>query len=381
MLYHFLVPLVRQFKVLNLFTYITFRAAGAAVTALVLAFIAGPVIIRRLRGGAVTQGVRDGTPDTHAGKGDTPTMGGLIILFATIASTMLWARLGSRYIWLALAVTASMGTIGLVDDVLKLRQKRAGRKNEGLVERYKLAGQVTIGLLLGWYVWQYPLAPDLPGASTTLPFFKYLLVVPISAAFAWVYVLFTTFVLTGVSNAVNLTDGLDGLAAGLGAIAFATFAVFAYVIGRVDTSHYLGVFYLRDSGELTVFCTAVVGALMGFLWFNTHPAEIFMGDTGSLALGGGLGAVAILLKSEFLLVFVGGVFMCETLSVMMQRAVFKYRRRRYGIEYAKAHRVFLRAPIHHHFEMKGWPETQVVVRFWILGLLCAFLALATLKVR
>jgi len=380
-LYHFLVPLVRQFKVLNLFTYITFRAAGAAVTALVLAFIAGPVIIRRLRGGAVTQGVRDGTPDTHVGKGDTPTMGGLIILFATIASTMLWARLGSRYIWLALAVTASMGTIGLVDDVLKLRQKRAGRKNEGLVERYKLAGQVTIGLLLGWYVWQYPLAPDLPGASTTLPFFKYLLVVPISAAFAWVYVLFTTFVLTGVSNAVNLTDGLDGLAAGLGAIAFATFAVFAYVIGRVDTSHYLGVFYLRDSGELTVFCTAVVGALMGFLWFNTHPAEIFMGDTGSLALGGGLGAVAILLKSEFLLVFVGGVFMCETLSVMMQRAVFKYRRRRYGIEYAKAHRVFLRAPIHHHFEMKGWPETQVVVRFWILGLLCAFLALATLKVR
>ncbi|MHB1862705.1 MAG: phospho-N-acetylmuramoyl-pentapeptide-transferase [Gemmatimonadaceae bacterium] len=381
MLYHFLVPLVRQFKVLNLFNYITFRAAGAAVTALVLAFIAGPVIIRRLRGGSVTQGVRDGTPDTHADKGDTPTMGGLIILFATIASTLLWARLGSRYIWLALAVTAGMGTIGLVDDVLKLRQKRAGRKNEGLVERYKLAGQVTIGLLLGWYVWQYPLAPDLPGASTTLPFFKYLLVVPISAAFAWVYVLFTTFVLTGVSNAVNLTDGLDGLAAGLGAIAFATFAVFAYVIGRVDTSHYLGVFYLRDSGELTVFCTAVVGALMGFLWFNTHPAEIFMGDTGSLALGGGLGAVAILLKSEFLLVFVGGVFMCETLSVMMQRSVFKYRRRRYGIEYAKAHRVFRRAPIHHHFEMKGWPETQVVVRFWILGLLCAFLALATLKVR
>ncbi|OYV70602.1 MAG: phospho-N-acetylmuramoyl-pentapeptide-transferase, partial [Gemmatimonadetes bacterium 21-71-4] len=198
MLYHLLVPLVRQFKVLNLFTYITFRAAGAAVTALVLAFIAGPVIIRRLRGGAVTQGVRDGTPDTHAGKGDTPTMGGLIILFAALVSTLLWARLGSRYIWLALVVTAGMGAIGLVDDLLKLRQKRAGRKNEGLVERYKLAGQVTIGLLLGWYVWQYPLAPDLPGASTTLPFFKYLLVVPISAAFAWVYVLFTAFVLTGV---------------------------------------------------------------------------------------------------------------------------------------------------------------------------------------
>jgi phospho-N-acetylmuramoyl-pentapeptide-transferase len=180
---------------------------------------------------------------------------------------------------------------------------------------------------------------------------------------------------------VNLTDGLDGLAAGLSAIAFATFAVFAYVIGRVDWSRYLGLFYLADSGELTVFCAAVAGALLAFLWFNSHPAEIFMGDTGSLALGGGLGAVAILLKSEFLLVFVGGVFMCETLSVMIQRSVFKYRRRRYGLAYAQAHRVFRRAPLHHHFELKGWPETQVVVRFWILGLLCSFLALATLKVR
>ncbi len=381
MLYHFLVPLIHRFRVLNLFTYITFRAAGAAVTALVLAFIVGPMIINRLRRREVTQTVREGTPDSHAGKGHTPTMGGLIILFSAIVSTLLWARLSSRYIWLALAVTAAMGGIGLLDDVLKLHQKRAGKKNLGLVERYKLAGQVTIGLLLGLYVWQFPLAPDLPGASTTLPFFKYVLVVPISAGFAWLYVVFTTFVLTGVSNAVNLTDGLDGLAAGLSAIAFSSFAVFAYAIGRVDWSHYLGLFYLADSGELTVFCTAIVGALLAFLWFNTHPAEIFMGDTGSLALGGGLGAVAILLKSEFLLVFIGGVFMCETLSVMIQRSVFKYRRRRYGVEYARTHRVFLRAPIHHHFELKGWPETQVVVRFWILGLLCTFLALATLKVR
>jgi len=380
-LYHFLVPLARQFRILNLFTYITFRAAGAAVTALLLAFVVGPAIIRRLRGGSITQVVREGTPDTHAGKGETPTMGGLIILFAAIGSTLLWARLSSRYIWLALGVTAAMGAIGLIDDVLKVRQKRAGEKNLGLVERYKLAGQVTIGLLLGVYVWRFPLSPDLPGASTTLPFFKYVLVVPISAAFAWLYVVFTTFVLTGVSNAVNLTDGLDGLAAGLSAIAFATFAAFAYVIGRVDWSHYLGLFYLANSGELTVFCAGMAGALLAFLWFNTHPAEIFMGDTGSLALGGGLGVVAILLKSEFLLVFVGGVFMCEALSVMIQRGVFKYRRRRYGVEYARAHRVFLRAPIHHHFELKGWPETQVVVRFWILGLLCAFVALATLKVR
>ncbi|MDE3171774.1 MAG: phospho-N-acetylmuramoyl-pentapeptide-transferase [Gemmatimonadota bacterium] len=381
MLYHFLVPLIRDFRVLNLFTYITFRAAGAAVTSLLLAFLMGPAIIRRLRGGAVTQVVREGTPDTHAHKGDTPTMGGLIILLAAAGSTVLWARLSSRYIWLALAVTAAMGLIGLADDALKLKQKRAGVKNEGLVERYKLAGQVTIGLALGLYVWQFPLAPDLPGASTTLPFFKYVLVVPISAGFAWVYVAFTTFVLTGVSNAVNLTDGLDGLAAGLAAIAFATFAAFAYAIGRVDWSRYLGLFYLANSGELTVFCAAMAGALLAFLWFNTHPAEIFMGDTGSLALGGGLGAVAILLKSEFLLVFVGGVFLAETLSVMIQRGVFKYRRRRYGLEYARTHRVFRRAPLHHHFELKGWPETQVVVRFWILGLLCAFLALATLKVR
>ncbi len=381
MLYHFLVPLIHRFRVLNLFTYITFRAAGAAVTALLLAFVVGPMVIRRLRGREVTQTVREGTPDSHAGKGTTPTMGGLIILFSAIVSTLLWARLSSRYIWLALAVTSAMGGIGLLDDLLKLHQKRAGKKNLGLVERYKLAGQVSIGLLLGLYVWQFPLAPDLPGASTTLPFFKYVLVVPISAGFAWLYVVFTTFVLTGVSNAVNLTDGLDGLAAGLSAIAFSSFAVFAYAIGRVDWSRYLGLFYLADSGELTVFCTAMAGALLAFLWFNTHPAEIFMGDTGSLALGGGLGAVAILLKSEFLLVFIGGVFMAETLSVMIQRSVFKYRRRRYGVEYARTHRVFLRAPIHHHFELKGWPEAQVVVRFWILGLLCTFLALATLKVR
>ncbi|HVZ78228.1 MAG TPA: phospho-N-acetylmuramoyl-pentapeptide-transferase [Gemmatimonadaceae bacterium] len=381
MLYYFLVPLVRQFRILNLFNYITFRAAGAAVTALLLAFVVGPMILRRLQRASMTQVVRDGTPETHAVKGDTPTMGGLIILFSAIIPTLLWMRLNNRYVWLALVVTTWMGFIGLIDDLLKVKQKREGRKNEGLVERYKLAGQVVIGLVLGFIVWRFPLAPDLPGASTTLPFFKYVLVVPISAAFAWIYVLFTTFVLTGVSNAVNLTDGLDGLAAGLSAIAFATFAVFSYVIGRVDTSRYLGIFYLSNSGELTIFCTAMVGALIGFLWFNTYPAQVFMGDTGSLALGGALGAVAILLKSEFLLVFVGAVFMCETLSVMIQRSVFKYRRRRYGLEYAKAHRVFLRAPIHHHFEMKGWRETQVVVRFWILGILCALLALSTLKLR
>jgi phospho-N-acetylmuramoyl-pentapeptide-transferase len=202
-----------------------------------------------------------------------------------------------------------------------------------------------------------------------------------AAGFAWLYVVFTTFILAGTSNAVNITDGLDGLVAGLGAIAFATFAIFSYIMGRVDASQYLGIFYLADAGELTVFCLSIVGALIGFLWFNTHPADVFMGDTGSLALGGALGAVAILLKSEFLLAFVGAVFAAETVSVILQRYVFKYRRRRYGLDYAKAHKVFLKAPLHHHFEMLGWHESKVVVRFWIIGILCAFFALTTIKLR
>jgi phospho-N-acetylmuramoyl-pentapeptide-transferase len=273
-----------------------------------------------------------------------------------------------------------MGGIGFLDDYLKLRQKRMGLKNTGLAERFKLAGQVTAGVTLGLLLWLAPIS-TLPGASTTLPFFKYLLIVPASAAFAWLYVPFVTFILTGASNAVNLTDGLDGLATGLTAIAAGTFAIFAYLIGRVDTSSALLIFYVRGAGELTVFCAAVLGACIGFLWFNAFPAQVFMGDTGSLALGGALGSVAILLKSEFLLLIIGGVFVAETVSVILQRGVFKYRRRRYGLEFAQKNRVFLRAPLHHHFEVKGWPETQVVVRFWILGVLCATLALSTLKLR
>ncbi|MDB4907531.1 MAG: mraY [Gemmatimonadetes bacterium] len=381
MLYWLFVPLIKQHRIFNLFNYISFRAAGAAVTALLLTFVLGPIILKRLRSMSLHQVIREGTPDSHASKGKTPTMGGLIILLAVISSSLLWARLTSKYVWLALIVMAWMGAIGFLDDWLKLEQKRKGEKNRGLVERYKLAGQVIAGFALGWYLWHFPLSPNLPGASTTLPFYKYVLVVPATAALAWLYVAFTTFILTGVSNAVNLTDGLDGLAAGLSAIAFSTMAVFAYIIGRVDMSRYLGVFYLANAGELTVFCAAVLGACVGFLWYNTHPAEVFMGDTGSLALGGALGAVSILLKSEFLLVFVGAVFMAETISVLGQRIVFKYRRKRYGVEYAQQHRLLLRAPLHHHYEMKGWAETQVVVRFWIVGILCAFLALSTLKVR
>lgn len=378
MLYYLFVPLVPRFHALNILTYITFRAAGAAVTAILLTFLVGPLILRRLERAATFQVVREGTPDSHASKGRTPTMGGLIFLFSAVVATLLWARALSHYVVLALLVTAWMGAIGFLDDTLKLKQKRLGLKNEGLVERNKLLGQVGMGLALGVYLWLHPLSPSLPGASTTLPFYRYMLVVftvPI------LYVFWTSFILTGVSNAVNITDGLDGLAAGLSAIAFGVLGIFAYLIGRVDASRYLGIFYLQHSGELTVYCLAMVGALIGFLWFNTHPAQVFMGDTGSLALGGALGAVAILLKSEFLLVFLGVVFFAEMMSVVVQRVVFKWRRSRHGLDYAQQHRVFLRAPLHHHFEVKGWSEQQVVVRFWIIGILGAFLALSTLKVR
>jgi phospho-N-acetylmuramoyl-pentapeptide-transferase len=381
-LYHFLLPFAKQFKFLNVLTYISFRAVGAAVTALLLSFIVGPIILRALKRQAVHQVVREGTPESHAGKGTTPTMGGLIVLNSALISVALWGRfsLSHPYLLIAILVTLWMGIIGLLDDYLKIQQKKRGEKNRGLVERYKLTGQIIAGLALGWYLWQHPLSPNLPGASTTLPFFKYY-IVTFLAGFGWVYVVFTTFILTGTSNAVNITDGLDGLAAGLAAIAFGTFAIFSYIIGRIDYSRFLLLFYLQDSGELTIFCLAMVGALIGFLWFNTHPAQVFMGDTGSLALGGALGAVAVLLKSEFVLAFVGAVFVAEMLSVIVQRYVFKYRRRRYGLEYAQAHRVFRRAPLHHHFEERGWKETQVVVRFWIIGILCAFFALSTLKLR
>ena len=377
MLNYLLVPLVRDFGFLRIFNYISFRAAGAAVTALLVSFIVGPLIIRRLRRMRLHQVIREGTPDSHQEKKRTPTMGGLIILAATLIPTFLWAKLNNRYVLIAMFVMLWMGFIGFFDDFLKLKQRQAGKKNTGLIEGYKLLGQISIGVALGWYLWHYRLS-TLPGGSTTLPFYKYILIEP---TFAWLYVLFVTFVLTGTSNAVNITDGLDGLAAGLTAIAVLTLALFAYVIGRIDASAYLQVFYLRGAGELTVFCAAIMGACIGFLWFNTHPAQVFMGDTGSLALGGALGVISILLKSEFVLLLVGGVFVAEMVSVILQRFVFKIQRKRKGLEYAQSHRVFRLAPLHHHFEKGGWDESQVVVRFWILGILCAFVALSTLKLR
>jgi phospho-N-acetylmuramoyl-pentapeptide-transferase len=381
LLYFLLRPFLDDVGPLRLITFISVRAAAAAVTALLLAFVLGPAIIRRLKALDVRQAAREGTPESHQEKGATPTMGGVLILVCAMIPTVLWARFDNqRYVILAMLVTAWMGAIGFLDDYLKLAQKRAGKKNEGLVERYKLAGQVSIGVLFGLILWLAPVS-NLPGASSTLPFFKYVLLVPATTGLAWAYVPWVTFVLTGASNSVNLTDGLDGLAAGLAAIALGTFALFAYVMGRTDGASYLQLFYLFGAGELTIYCLALMGACIGFLWYNTHPAQVIMGDTGALALGGALGAIALLLKSEFLLLFIGGVFAAETVSVIVQRLAFKARRRRHGLEYAQQHRVFLRAPLHHHFELKGWKESQVVVRFWILGVLCAFVALATLKIR
>lgn len=361
--------------VFNLFTYISFRAAGAVVTALLIAFVAGPRIIRWLRAMKVGQVIRAEGPTSHQGKRGTPTMGGLIILLATIVPTLLWARLTNRFVLVAMAATIWMGAIGFLDDYLKIVQG----KSRGLVARWKLVGQCTFGVALGLYLLAFPVVPEatIPATGTTVPFLKYMVV-----TFApWLFVVFITFVVTAFSNAVNLSDGLDGLATGLTAIAAGAFAFFAYVFGRVDATSYLQFFYLPGAGELTVFCAALMGATLGFLWFNAHPAQVFMGDTGSLAIGGALAAVAILLKAEFLFVIIGGVFVAEAVSVLVQVGTHKYLKRTRGREYADAHRVFRMAPMHHHFEKLGWAETTVVTRFYILGILCALLALATLKLR
>ncbi len=375
MLYHLLAPLGDRWIIFNLFNYISFRAGGATLTALLLAFVVGPGIIRRLREHKVGQVIRAEGPASHQGKRGTPTMGGLIILLATIVPTLLWAPLTNRFVLVAMLATLWMGGIGFLDDYLKIVQG----KSRGLVAKWKLAGQCSFGLVLALVLIYWPVIPKeiLPPTSTSLPFFKYLAVnfVP------WAFVVFVTLVITGSSNAVNLTDGLDGLATGLTIIAAAAFAFFAYILGRVDSTQYLNLFYLPGSGELTIFCGALMGAGLGFLWFNAHPAEVFMGDTGSLAIGGALGTVAILLKSEFLLVLIGGVFVAEALSVLLQTSVYKWFKRTRGREYADAHRIFRMAPLHHHFEKLGWAETTVVVRFYILGILCALVAFSTLKLR
>jgi phospho-N-acetylmuramoyl-pentapeptide-transferase len=373
-LYHLLAPLAKQHILFNLLNYITFRAAGATVTALLLAFWLGPEIIRRLRERNIGQVIRAEGPASHHAKRGTPTMGGIIIILATVVPALLWARLDSPYVVVAILATLWMGAIGFVDDYLKIVRG----KSQGLVARWKLVGQITFGLALGIGLLAWPLAPNLrPIASTQVPLFKYFLL----PFWPPLYVLFVTVVATGSSNAVNLTDGLDGLATGLTAIAAAAFAVFAYLFGRFDASHYLGVYFLPGAGELAIFCGALAGAALGFLWFNAYPAQVFMGDTGALAIGGALGTVAIMLKAEFLLLITGGVFAAEAVSVLLQTGVYRWRKWRRGKEYADTHRVFRMAPLHHHFEKLGWTEPQVVMRFYILGVLCAAIALATLKVR
>lgn len=375
MLYHLLAPLGKSWLLFNLFNYISFRAAGAMVTALVIAFVIGPVVVRKLRALKVGQVVRAEGPATHQGKRGTPTMGGLIIIAATIIPTLLWAPLDNRFVLVAVVAMLWTGAIGVIDDYLKVVEGRP----RGLVAKWKLIGQVAFGVTLGviLLVWPVVMPETIPAAGTTVPFFKYELVI-----FApWLYVVFVTGVVAGFSNAVNLTDGLDGLASGLSVVAAGAFAVFAYVLGRVDTTSYLNLYYLPGAGELTIFLSALMGGCLGFLWFNAHPARVFMGDTGSLAIGGAFGTVAILLKAEFLLVIIGGVFVIEAFSVLIQTGTFKYLKRTRGREYADAHRVFRMAPIHHHFEKLGWHENTVVVRFWIFGICFALLAFATLKLR
>lgn len=295
-------------------------------------------------------------------------MGGTLIVMSAGVSTLMWAELTNSYTVLALLTFVAMGAIGFMDDYLKVVQGRPA----GLVARYKMLGTLAFGLGLGLFLLLRPISPLAPN-HTMVPFFSDVALV----LSPWFYVVFVGFVVSGSANAVNLTDGLDGLATGLMAIAASTFAVFAYLLGRADYSEYLRLFYLPGAGELSVLALALAGGCLGFLWYNTHPAEVFMGDTGSLALGGVLGAMAILLKAEFLLVIVGGVFVVEVLSVILQVGFFQYTRWRHGTP----RRLFRMAPIHHHFEQLGWPESKVVVRFWVMGILCAMVAFSALKIR
>lgn len=353
----------------NLFRYITVRAALGAITALFFSFVIGPKIIRRLREHQIGEEIRHDGPQSHLAKQGTPTMGGLIILGAVFLSVLLWAKLSNFYIQMIFLATFWMGLVGFVDDYLKVVKKL----KKGLIGRYKLAGQIVLGLIIGSMIYFNPeFVTKGYNANTSVPFFKNL-----EMQFGMLYIPLIVFVITGFSNAVNLTDGLDGLSTGLIAIAMLAFAGMSYVTGNVVYSDYLNIIYLPGSGELTVYCLTIVGAAMGFLWYNTHPAQIFMGDTGSLALGSTLGAVAVLIKKEILLLLIGGIFVAETLSVIIQTSYFKYTRKKYG----QGRRVFKMAPLHHHFELKGWSESKVVVRFWIVGILLAMLTLATFKVR
>ncbi len=360
MLYHLLYPLHETYAIFNVFKYITLRTAYAILTSLSISFILGPWLIEKLKRYPANGSVREYIPEGHLAKAETPGMGGILILISIFVPTLLWANLTNRYIWLVLGVTLCMGIIGLVDDRLKL--KHQGRR--GLNIGQKLCWQSLVGLAAGLYLMLNPvddLVTRLP-----IPFFK-----NVHPDLGWFYLPLLVLIIVGTSNAVNLTDGLDGLAIGPVIIATGAFIILTYVAGHARFAEYLMIPYIPGSGELSIFCGAMLGASLGFLWFNAYPAQVFMGDIGALALGGAIGTVAIVSKNELLLVVIGGVFVIEALSVIIQVASYKL----------SGKRIFRMAPIHHHFELRGWAEPKIIVRFWIIAIILALVGLSTLKLR
>jgi phospho-N-acetylmuramoyl-pentapeptide-transferase len=359
MLYHLLYPLHTTLSVFNVFRYITFRTIYASLTAFFICFLLGPWIIRKLSAMQVKQYIRDDGPESHLSKAGTPTMGGLLIVLSIVASTLLWSDLTNYFVWIMLFVVIGFGLVGFVDDYLMQVKKRS----KGLSVRKKLGLQFALAIITGFLVYA---SPDF-STEVTIPFLKKL-----SPDLGWGYIIFAAFVIVAASNAVNLTDGLDGLAIGPVVIAAATYMIFAYVAGHIKIANYLQLNYVSGSGEVAIFCGTLAGAGMGFLWFNSYPAQIFMGDVGSLSLGAALGTIAVITKQEILLVLVGGLFVIEALSVIFQVSFFKM---------TSGRRILRMAPLHHHFELKGWPEPKVIVRFWIIAIALALLAMSTLKLR
>ncbi len=358
MLYHLLFPLHASYSFFNVFRYITFRTIYAAITALLISFIIGPWLIRLLHERQIGQTIRRDGPESHLVKEGTPTMGGVLVVLATIVPTLLWANLLSPYIWIAVLVTVGYGAIGFADDYRKVIRK----DTKGLSPRKKLFLQFALAVLAAGLIYTDIGIKD----TVNIPFFKNL-----RPSLGFLYIPFIVFVIVGASNAVNLTDGLDGLAIGPSIISASTYMLFAYLAGNVRIANYLQIQYVPGVGELTIFCGALAGAGLGFLWFNAYPAQVFMGDTGSLALGGALGVVAVMVKQEIVLALVGGIFVIEALSVILQVTSYQTRRKR----------IFRMAPLHHHFELKGWAEPKVIVRFWIISIILALLAISTLKIR
>ncbi len=358
----------------GLFQYLSVRAVGAAITALLMSVVIGPKIIRYLKDKQIGEQAKLELTGVglHQGKTGTPTMGGLIVLISFLVPTLLWADISNIYLILITIVTVLLGIVGFLDDYLKVIKK----KKKGLVGKYKIVGQVLAGIILGGVIYY---CPDLffnkfdqINTLTTIPFTK-----NFNLDFGILYIPVVIFVLTATSNAVNLTDGLDGLAIGTVGIAVFALALISYFSGNTIFAQYLNIMYLPGSGELSVFSAAILGAALGFLWFNTYPAQIFMGDTGSLALGGAIGGLCILLKKELLLVILGGIFFAETLSVIIQVSYFKYTKKKYG----EGKRLFKIAPLHHHFEKIGWHESKIVIRFYIIAVILALLTMASFKVR